>query len=225
MASPNRLHHLLYKGPKILKDPGNGGIIRATADLQICEMTVSASAETRTLVRPTKPGIRLVVRLVVDGGGALVLTATGGLNVAGNTAATFSEVHDMLSLISVTVTAGTTYRWEILEGTVAVAFTTTSASKTITATDTGTLTKSASVSKTITATDTGTLTKTVSASATLTSTNAGSKTGTVTRTGTATDTTSASKTKTATDTNTATDTVSASKTKTATNTATATATA
>src|SRR3990167_1653364 len=83
MSTPaHRIHHDLYKGPKLLKDPGNAGIIRAAADLQICEMVTGASGETRTLANPTKPGIRFVLRLKTDGGGDAVVTAPAGLNVA-----------------------------------------------------------------------------------------------------------------------------------------------
>src|SRR5688572_26280719 len=116
MSTPaHRILHDLYKGPKLLKDPGNAGIIRPNMDLQICEMTSGGSGETRTLPRPTKPGIRLVLRMKTDGGGDIVVTATGGFNVAGETQATFADASDFLSLISVTVSAGV-YRWEALEG-------------------------------------------------------------------------------------------------------------
>ena len=116
-TSPHRIHHDLYRGPKILKDPGNAGIIRPNADLQICEMVLGSGSETRTLARPTKPGIRFVVRLKTDGGGTLVLTAAAGLNVALETQATFADASDFLSLISVTISAGL-HRWEVLEGNV-----------------------------------------------------------------------------------------------------------
>jgi hypothetical protein len=120
MASPpSRLHHDLYKGPKLLTDPGNAGIIRPDADLQICEMASGASGETRTLARPSKPGIRFVLRMKTDGGGDIVVTATGGFNVAGETRATFADASDFLSLVSVTVSGygpSGTYRWEALEG-------------------------------------------------------------------------------------------------------------
>lgn len=114
---PHRIHHDLYRGPKILADPGDGGIIRAIADLQICEMVLGSGSETRALANPTKPGIRLVVRLKTDGGGTLVLTAAAGLNVALETQATFADASDFLSLISVTISAGS-FRWEVLEGNV-----------------------------------------------------------------------------------------------------------
>lgn len=129
-TSPHRIHHDLYRGPKIIKDPGDAGIIRAAADLQICEMVLGAGSETRTLATPTKPGIRLVIRLKTDGGGTLVLTAAAGLNVALETTATFADASDFLSLISVTI-SGTSYRWEVLEGNVGTVISSTSPSSSV----------------------------------------------------------------------------------------------
>jgi hypothetical protein len=126
-ASPHQVHSFLYRGSKILKDPGNAGIIRPNQDLQICEMVSGASGETRTLATPTKPGIRLVLRLKTDGGGDVVVTASAGLNVALETQATFADASDFLSLISVSITA-TTYRWEVLEGNVGTVISSASAS-------------------------------------------------------------------------------------------------
>jgi hypothetical protein len=128
-TSPHRVHHDLYRGPKVLKDPGNAGIIRANADLQICELVTGASGETRTLATPTKPGIRLVIRLKTDGGGDAVITASAGLNVALETQATLGDASDFLSLISVTI-SGTSHRWEILEGNVGTVISSASASST-----------------------------------------------------------------------------------------------
>lgn len=105
----HRVHFDLYRAPKGMADPGNAGTIRVSEDLQICEM-VSAAAETRTLADPTKPGIRFVLRLLTDGGDVTV-SAANGLNVTGNTVATFADASDLLSLVSVTHTSG--YRWEI----------------------------------------------------------------------------------------------------------------
>ena len=124
---PHRIHHDLYRGPKIITDPGDAGIIRASADLQICEMTLGSGSETRSLATPTKPGIRLVIRLKTDGGGTLVLTASAGLNVALETQATFADASDFLSLISVTISAGS-HRWEVLEGNVGTVISSTSPS-------------------------------------------------------------------------------------------------
>lgn len=105
----HRIHHDLYRAPKGMADPGNAGTIRVTEDLQICEM-VSAGSETRTLANPTKAGIRFVLRLLTDGGD-VVVTAANGLNVGGDTQATFADASDLLSLISVSTSSG--YRWEI----------------------------------------------------------------------------------------------------------------
>lgn len=112
----HRIHTDLYRVPKSMIDPGNGGIIRVTEDLQILEM-VSVAAETRTLAAPTKSGIRFVLRLMTDGGN-VVVTAENGFNVAGETEATFADASDILSLISVEHSAGPpkTYRWELEDG-------------------------------------------------------------------------------------------------------------
>lgn len=117
----SRLPHDLYKGPKRITDPGNAGIIRTNKDLQICEMVSGASNETRTLANPSKAGIRLVLRMMTDGGGDIVVTAAAGYNVALETKATFADASDFLSLVSVTLVpgvggSGATYRWEALEG-------------------------------------------------------------------------------------------------------------
>lgn len=109
----HRIHHDLYEASKALQDPGDAGTIRVTKDLQICEMTTTG-AETRTLANPTKSGIRFTLRLFSDGGDAVV-TAANGLNVTGNTVATFEDAGDLLYLLSVSHTTG--YRWEIITNT------------------------------------------------------------------------------------------------------------
>lgn len=128
MGTPaSRIHHDLYRGPKRLKDPGNAGIIRATADLQICEMVSGASNETRTLKPPTKSGVRLALRMKTDGGGDIVVTAAEGFNVALETQATFADVSDFLPLISINI-SGTSYRWEADEANIGTVIASTSAS-------------------------------------------------------------------------------------------------
>ena len=227
MASPNRLHHLLYKGPKILADPGTGKVIRVTADLQICEMVVGASAETRTLANPTKPGIRFVLRLKTDGGGDLVVTAANGLNASLNTTATFSEVDDFLSLISVTTVANTTYRWDILEGNVDTGMTSSSAtiSASITATSTASATRTSTSTSTATPTSTQTSTTTASETSTATSTaSASASAGTSTPSASSTGTSTATQTASVTATTSSTATATASKTGTSTSTKTSSGT-
>lgn len=106
----HRIHTDLFRVPKSMLDPGNAGIINVSEDLQILEI-VSAAAETRTLAAPTKQGIRFIVRLLTDGGD-VVITASAGLNVTGNTQATLADASDMLELISVQTSSG--FRWDIL---------------------------------------------------------------------------------------------------------------
>ena len=109
--------HWIYRAGREHHDPGAGETIRINKDLQVCEM-VSSGAEARTLANPTKLGIRLTLRLKTDGGDVTV-TASNGLNVAGNTQAVFADVGDQLELVSVSHTTG--YRWEILVNTGSVA--------------------------------------------------------------------------------------------------------
>ena len=110
----HRVLHDMYRAGHLLADPGASGAIRATQDLQLCEM-VSLGVETRTLTTPTKAGIRFVLRLKTDGG-TVTVTAAGGLNSSLETEATFADQDDFLSLISVSTATG--FRWEILEGNV-----------------------------------------------------------------------------------------------------------
>lgn len=118
MPTAHRIHHDLYAGPKIIKDPGDAKTIRVRVDLSICEMESGASGETRTLEDPDRPGIRVTLRLLTDGGGDVIVYAANGLNASLETHATFADAGDILSLISVTTSTG--YRWEILEGNVGV---------------------------------------------------------------------------------------------------------
>ena len=110
LMDPHNVHHVLYKAPKIMADPGDGGTIRVDEDLQILEM-VSAAAETRTLANPDREGVRFTLRMLTDGGD-IVVTAANGLNVTGNTVATFDATSELLSLVSVEYASG--YRWDIL---------------------------------------------------------------------------------------------------------------
>jgi hypothetical protein len=106
----HRIHTDLYRVSKFMPDPGNGGTIRVTEDLQICEM-VSTGTETRTLANPTKQGLRFIFRLLTDGGDVAV-TASNGLNASGNTVATFEEASDLLQIMSVQTATG--FRWDIV---------------------------------------------------------------------------------------------------------------
>jgi hypothetical protein len=116
MGTPHRIHHDMYNASKVLDDPGDGGTITVTQDLQICEM-VSAGTETRTLTDPLKAGIRFVLRVLTDGG-SIKVSAANGVNVDGDPAIAMDEAGDLVSIISVSHTTG--YRWEILVNTSSV---------------------------------------------------------------------------------------------------------
>lgn len=109
-GNAHRILGIIGDANHVLPDPGAGKTISALQDLLICEL-VTVAAEARTLANPTKAGIRLMLRMKTDGGDCTV-TASNGLNVAGNTVATFGDVGDLLELISVSHTTG--YRWEVL---------------------------------------------------------------------------------------------------------------
>lgn len=108
----HRIHTDLFRVPKAMSDPGDGGTIRVTEDLQILEM-VSAGSETRVLAAPTKSGIRFVLRLMTDGGD-VVVTTPNGFNHEGEVKATFNDASDLLNLISVETATLGTFRWQIM---------------------------------------------------------------------------------------------------------------
>lgn len=116
---PLNIHAHLYDVHHEMDDPGNGGTIRVTGDLQICEM-VSAGAETRILAAPTKSGLRFVLRLMTDGGD-VVVTTPNGFNNAGESKATFNDASDLLNLISVETATRGTFRWQIMTRRIAYA--------------------------------------------------------------------------------------------------------
>lgn len=71
-------------------DPGDAGTI--TVDRNPCYVPLrSAAAETRTLARPTKTGVKAVL-FMEDDGGDITLTVTGGYDEAGTTSFTFDDV-------------------------------------------------------------------------------------------------------------------------------------
>lgn len=200
--SPHRILHDLYIGPKLLTDPGNAAIIRPSADLQICEMVSGASAESRTLANPTKPGIRFTLRLLTDGGGNVDVYAENGLNTQLETNAVFADAGDHLSLISVTKSAGV-YRWEALVQ-AGASLASASATSTATATATGTTTSTPTSTPSATATSTRTSTQSISGSDTASGTFSASATSTGTSTGTSSGTPTTTRTSTSTKTSTAT---------------------
>lgn len=116
-----RIHNTLFQAAKKIVDPKDGGTIEVSEDLQICEMVSLAAGETRVLADPTKPGIRLTLFHLTDGGD-ITVHASEGLNVALETDAAFADAGDTLELISVTKTAGYpgVFRWQVLDGNIGV---------------------------------------------------------------------------------------------------------
>lgn len=118
-------------GPGIVQDPGNAGTIEFDKYGQICELTSGASGETRTLKNPNRPGILATLRMVTDGGGTIVITASNGLNPSNETLASFGDEGDSLYLMSVTKSVSDgTYRWDVIDGNVGVVIHSASASST-----------------------------------------------------------------------------------------------
>lgn len=114
--STHNVAFAMAEAPLATPDPGDGGVITIDRYGQLVEMTGVSASETRTLADPLGPGILAVLREIVDAGD-IVVTATNGLNVTGNTAATFADVGDQLVLLSVSTATAGVYRWEILVNT------------------------------------------------------------------------------------------------------------
>ena len=107
--SHRALHDLLVS-PFMVVDPGDAGSIVIDRWGLVCPV-VTAGAETRTLVQPTKPGLLATVVLDTDGGD-LTLTVTGGYNEVGDTTVVLNDAGDWLTFVSVKI--GANYRWRIL---------------------------------------------------------------------------------------------------------------
>lgn len=118
--SAHRVLRDLYRayesvGPGIGRDPGASGTITPTHWGQQF-LIKTATAESRTLARPTMAGIMTSVVLDTDGGD-MTLTVTGGYNAAGSTTIVFGTAGDMVVFMS--VKTGTTFQWTAIaqEGT------------------------------------------------------------------------------------------------------------
>jgi len=113
--TPLNLRHQLFRAPTTIADPGSAGTITIDKDGGGCSV-VTATAEARTLRRPTKAGISGSVVLHTDAGD-LTLTVTGGYNADGDTSITFADAGDFVRFLSINV--GGTYSWRVVgqEGT------------------------------------------------------------------------------------------------------------
>ena len=97
-------------GPGKITDPGDAGTIKATMYWQICSV-VTATAETRTLAQPDRPGIIVTVCLKTDGGD-LTLTVTGGYSQDADTVITMADAGDFVTFIALDI--GGSYYWRVL---------------------------------------------------------------------------------------------------------------
>ena len=116
--SGHRILHDALVAPTEGYDPGASGTISVVKNLELYDLASDVGAETRTLNPPSRAGIYLTIRMKEDNGD-IVMTSANGLNVAGNTQATFADVGDLLFMVSCAHTTG--YRWEILVNTGSVA--------------------------------------------------------------------------------------------------------
>lgn len=89
------------------KDPGDAGTITVDRSPHVVNL-ISATAETRTLARPTRVGAFCMLHHKTDGGD-ITLTVTGGFNEDGDTTFTFSDPGQFAVFIS--CYDGTNYFW------------------------------------------------------------------------------------------------------------------
>lgn len=100
----------LVRPDVLITDPGNAGAIPVTRSGSV--PIVTTAAQTRTLAVPTFIGQMITIYMQTDGGDC-VLTVTGGMNLAGNTHATFDNVGDSLLLVG--VSNGVSLVWRVAQ--------------------------------------------------------------------------------------------------------------
>lgn len=106
MSTPNNVAQTIHYAPEF-KDPGASGTI--TVDRSPCRVGLTSSAaEARTLSRPTRTGVMLLIYMLHDGGD-ITLTVTGGFDENGTTTFTFSDAGQFAFFTS--VYDGTNYIW------------------------------------------------------------------------------------------------------------------
>lgn len=106
----HRLARGLHKSEMLIPDPGNAGTITVDRSPCVCQLT-SATAETRTLGRPTAVGAMVLLVHEVDAGD-ITLTVTGGYNENGDTSFTFSDPGQFLFLIAHSISG--TFAWRVV---------------------------------------------------------------------------------------------------------------
>lgn len=98
---------------RLLIDPGTGGRVQVDRDSAYLNIRTGASAQSRIIATPSRPGIEITVAMAVDGGGDCAITQQGSLalNQAGNTTCTLNDAGDRVTLFSILL--GTALVWRI----------------------------------------------------------------------------------------------------------------
>ncbi len=109
--SANTLGRQLHDGQYSIKDPGTTKTITVDKSMSVCHL-VSATAETRTLGRPTSEGVIFTLYHLTDGGD-ITVTVTGNHNETGDSTLVFSDVGQFATFISFQTSAGV-YFWRLV---------------------------------------------------------------------------------------------------------------
>lgn len=94
-----------------MDDPGASGTITVDRSPAYVPLN-SATAESRTLARPTRAGAIVTIAMRVDGGD-ITLTVTGGYNEDGDTTFTLSDPGQFITLVACEI-ASATFAWRKL---------------------------------------------------------------------------------------------------------------
>lgn len=108
--SVDRITAALHSDGIKMADPGSGGTITVRRNPCAVEL-VSAGAEARTLGRPTRSGVSLMV-VAKTAAGTITLTVTGGYDEAGSTTLSFDSAGDYAFFVA--GYDGTNYFWRLV---------------------------------------------------------------------------------------------------------------
>lgn len=111
----HRVLHDQFVADHSIPDPGNAGEIgeKINRSPAVCEITTTASGETRTLADPTVVGQTLSLTLIADGGGNIDVTAASAVNQTGNTVMRFNDIGDYIKLEGIR-DAPASYEWRVV---------------------------------------------------------------------------------------------------------------
>lgn len=109
--SAHRLPFDLHIAPKDLPDPGNAGSIVVDRDPCVVNL-VSAGTETRTLARPTRSGIRLLLYVRTYVASGITVTVTGNYDTNSDSTILFTAANQWAYFVS--FYDGTNYKWMLV---------------------------------------------------------------------------------------------------------------